>query len=211
MKIKTTVMFILTIFIFASCQEETETFQAPEKEMYFHGFINNREKTLIEEQNGYRYSSYDSCATILNGETLYTASSIFQGNSNYYMSNREAFGCNFHNLFDLTADSRDEVITSYFTNPMPFAFIDTTSGIFSDSDYGVEIIWTDGEGNVYTSLNTAQTGYFIFDSFSMEFGNSGRVITISGTFSCYLYSERAKAMAALTNGLAKIQLTTSCF
>lgn len=211
MKLQGILFIFIAIIGLTSCKEETVQFVKPEKSMYFHGFVNNREKTIIEDQNGYRFSSDDSCATILNGETLYTVSSIFQGNSNYYMSNREAFGCNFHNLYDVTLDSRDDVITSYFTNPMPFAYIDSLTGIFNDSDYGVEITWTDGEGNVYTTLNTPQAGSIVFDSFAMEFVTSGRQIILSGTFSCYLYSQRKNALVSLTDGQARIKINTACF
>jgi hypothetical protein len=127
------------------------------------------------------------------------------------MSNREALGCNFYNLYDLTVDSRDEVITAYFTNPMPFAYVDSLTGIFNDNEYGVEITWVDGEGNVYTTLNTPQTNAFVFESFKMEFVTSGRQIIVSGRFSCYLYSQRKKALVSLTDGMARIKINTACY
>jgi hypothetical protein len=44
MKIKGILFIFIAIIALSSCKEETVKFEEPEKAMYFHGFINNREK-----------------------------------------------------------------------------------------------------------------------------------------------------------------------
>ncbi len=211
MKIKGLLLAIVASFILFACDDEPTPFEKPETSMFFNGFVNNYEKSIVEGQNGYRYVTTDSCATIDLGVTWYATSLIYQGNSNYYMSNRECFGLNYYNLFDTVLTNRDSVVNKYFSGSMQFAYLDTTLAVPDEFMYGVEVIWIDGKGDTYTSLYTRQSNPMSFNPVSISFGASGRTVRVEGTFSCNLYSLREKKTASLTNGSARISIITSCF
>jgi hypothetical protein len=202
---------MLAIALLFSCDNDDEAFKKPETEMFFHGTLNAKEKTLIENMNGFRFKTEDTCLTLSNGVAFNTASSLFQGNSNYHMSNREIFGLNFYNLFDTTLINSTQIITNYFTSPMPFYYIDTLTGTTDEYRYGVEILWNDGQGNIYTSLNTKQNGSFRFENFVMELGDFGRSIKFEGSFSCLLYCRDEQKLIFMNDATTRFNVITSCY
>jgi hypothetical protein len=204
-------ILLISVLAFSACKDDPTPFEEPENGMYFNGFVNNYEKAIVEGKNGYRYTSTDSCDAFDLGVSLFATSFIFQGNSNYYMSNRECFGLNYYNLWDTVLTNRDSVINRYFNNPMPFAYIDTTATELNPLEYGVEVIWVDGKGDVYTTLHTPQTGTFTFEEYLMSMGANGRSIKVKGSFSCSLYSVKHKKTLQLTQGKARISVNTACF
>jgi len=211
MKTSVLLSFLMPILLFTACKDEPTPFEKPETGMFFNGVVNNYEKAMIESQNGYRFISNDSCVSISNGISFFCTNMIFQGNSNYYMSNRESFGLNYFNLFDTVMTNRDSVINQYFVSPMPFAYIDTTSSVPNDNIFGVEITWIDGKGDYYTTLYTPQTGSLNLDLYSMSMGAIGRNIKVEASFSCTLYSPEEKKTITLTDGITRIISNTTCF
>jgi hypothetical protein len=206
--VKVCFIIVSAVLIF-SCEDEPTPFQTPETAMYFNGVVNSYEKAIVEGENGYRYASGDSCAVLDNGMTWFASAFMYQGNSNYFMSNRESFGLYFHNLFDTVMTNRDSVIYAYFSS-MPFAFSDSVSGP-DQYYYGAEVIWVDGKGDVYTSLNTPQSNNVTFDLFSMSIGANGRVMKIEASFACSLYSRDAEKTISLTDGKARVVFNTTCY
>jgi hypothetical protein len=200
--------FLIT---FSACDDGPTPFEPPATKMYFSGTINNYEKAIVEGQNGYRYVTSDSCGVVSNGVNWFGSASIFQGNSNYFMSNRESFGLSYLNLFDTIMTNRDSVVYQYFNSPLQFAYIDTTTGIIDEHAHGVVIEWIDGRGDLYTTLYTLQTELFTFDVFSTGISAEGRSINIEGSFSCSLYSPRARKIMPLTDGITRISIKTACF
>lgn len=206
--VKVCLILVSAVMIF-SCKDEPTPFQTPETAMYFNGVVNGYEKAIVEGENGYLFDSSDSCAVLSNGMAWFASSYMYQGNSNYFMNNRESFSLNFHNLFDTVMTNRDSVIYAYFSS-MPFAFVDSVSGP-AQNYYGAEVIWVDGKGDVYTSLHTPQSKNVTFDLFSMNIGANGRVIKIEASFACTLYSEDAEKTISLTDGKARVVLNSTCY
>ena len=206
--IKVCIFFVSVVMIF-SCKDEPTPFNTPESVMYFNGVVNSFEKAIVEGENGYRYASEDSCAVLDLGATWFARAFMYQGNSNYFMSNRESFGLSFHNLFDTVMTNRDSVINAYFAS-MPFAFSDSVIGP-DDYYHGAEVTWVDGSGNYFTSLHTPQTNGMTIDQFSMSLGASGRVMRIESSFACTLYSMDAKKTISITGAKARVVFNTSCY
>lgn len=203
-------LFAIALVIVSSCKDEPTPFETPETAMYFNGIVNNYEKAIVDGQNGYEYASSDSCAVLTNGMTWFADAKLYQGNSNYFMSNRECFAISYHNLFDTVLLNRDSVISQYFAGGMPFAYVDSTSGP-STYYYGIEVLWTDGKGDVYTSLYTPQSGNFTFDLFSNNFGGNGRTIKIEGSFACSVYCIDSKKTISITDGKTRMSNFTTCY
>lgn len=204
-------MFAVAMFIFISCKDEPTPFEKPETAMFFNGIVNDFEKAIVENQNGYRFSVDDSCATLSNGISFFCKAFLYQGNSNYYMSNRESFGLNYINFYDTVMTNRDSVINKYFTSPMPFAYIDTNATSLNPQMYGVEVVWVDGKGDYYTTLYTPQSSSFNLDLYSMSIGAIGRNIKIEASFSCTLYSVKERKTITLKDGITRIAVNTTCF
>ncbi len=203
--------FIIALAVFISCNNDEEPYNKPESAMFFHGYLNAKEKTMIENQNGYRLKTEDTCKTLSNGISFDATSTLFQGNSNYYMSNRESLILTFHNMFDTVMTNSEQVITKYFTTPMPYFYIDTLIGTTGTYKYGVEVNWTDGMGYLYTSLNTPQNGTFTFENFKMEIGAFGRSIQFEAGFNCFLYCKEKQELIVLNDGTARFKVITNCY
>jgi hypothetical protein len=202
---------VVFMFAISSCKDEPTPFEEPETAMYFNGIVNDYEKAIVEGQNGYRVTLTDSCGTLDNGVNWFGSALIFQGNANYFMSNRESFGLRYYNLHDIDLVDRDAVINNYFSSSMPFMFIDTTGAVIDEFAYGVEVVWIDGKGDYYTTLFTQQSNNFVFDDFTMSQSITGRSIKITGSFSCNLYSLEEEKQISLTDGKARINVNTACF
>jgi hypothetical protein len=204
-------IILLVMLSLTSCKEKYTPFEKPASAMYFQGTVNGREKALIEEQNGFRFKSEDSCVTLSNGAAFYTYSLLFQGSSDYHMSNRECFGLNFHNIFFTAPMDPETAIQKYFTTPMPLMYIDSVTGLTGLNDYGVEVIWTDGQGDTYTTLHTPQTSNFQFESFSMTFGAFGRSLRFEGKVSCLLYCKEKRRFSTINDGNTRFVAVTNCY
>lgn len=202
------IVFVLSIFSI-KCKDEPIPFTPPASEMYFHAKIDANEKALVENQNGYKYSAKDSCIVISNGIAFYATGSLNQGSSGYFMFNREAFYFKIHNLFDTILTNRDSIINAYFKT-MPFAYIDSSVGA-KPYYYGVEIQWTDGHGDTYTTLHTHQNSNVTYDKFTLISGQNGKIMNIECSFNCKLYSTKRKKYIQITNGKARVKLLTTCF
>jgi hypothetical protein len=212
MKNKNLSVFLISILLFSiSCKEnEPKPFDIPESAMYFNGMIDKSEKSIVEDQNGYECWVADSCGTITNGIAWFASSSLMQTAPDYYINNRENFTIKFHNLEDTVGTKPDSIMNLYFQqNSMAYAYIDTTIGI--DSRYlGAEIIWTDSEGNEYTSLYSVQSENIAFDKYRMDISEIGFTISLESSFSCVLYSKSTKKTISLNEGTSRLYFQSGC-
>lgn len=201
---------ILFALIFISgCKDEPTPFTPPANEMYFHGKIESHEKSIVENQNGYKYSMQDSCRILPNGISFYATASLYQGPTGYFMLNKETFTFKLHNIFDTLLTNRDSLIYAYFKT-MPFAYVDSAIGP-QQYYFGVEIQWTDGFGDTYTTLFTPQNTSVNYQIFTLQTGQNGKTFFIECTFECKLYSLKRKKYLQLTEGKARLKFNTTCF
>lgn len=212
MKNKNLSVLLISVLLFSiSCKEnEPKKFDIPESAMYFNGIIDKSEKSIVEDKNGYECWVTDSCSTTANGVFWFANSSLMQTGTDYYINNRENFTIKLHNLEDTVGTKPDSIINLYFQqNSMAFAYIDTTVGI--DHRYlGIEIIWTDSEGNKYTSLYSVQSGNMTFDKYRMDIGDIGFTIGLESSFSCVLYSKSTKKTISLNDGTSRLHFQSVC-
>ncbi|MFH0893843.1 MAG: hypothetical protein V2A54_05350 [Bacteroidota bacterium] len=186
--------FILSAFVslafltIYSCKDKESEPVVPEGTYRFQGIVNNIEKDLINKTNGYEIIYTGTGCETGTGTWSTAASGLSQESANFNIASHEAILVIFRNWYNPGSYNSDSLFHAIF-NLNSVTYYQMINGQDTNSVKGIEVRWTDGMGEVWSSKYGGQSGAsFSITESKQKVGSNGEdAQEIYATFNCTVY------------------------
>jgi hypothetical protein len=178
---------IAFLFIYSCKDKETEPV-VPDGTYRFQGIVNNIKKDLINKTNGYEIIYTGTGCETGTGTWSTCASGLSQESANFNIASHERIVVIFRNWYNPGYYDSDSLFHAIF-NPNSIPFYQMVNGKDTNSVKGIEVQWTDGMGDVWSSKYAGQPGAnFSISETKQKVGTNGEdAQEIYAAFNCTVY------------------------
>lgn len=203
-------VLMLAVAFSTACNPDEDT-PVPEPEgLFFTAVIDNHNKSITIGNNGYIMENWDSSYTDAVADHFSSAITFYQAPTGYYISSREMFRVELHNVLDSIGLNKDSLFQAYLSgSSLPVFTYNMGDSATSD---GVAFWWRDSDGKWWKTDGGPQSGSIsVIETTDITSGGgtSGRRIYIE--FECTLYKENGNESMSLSKGKGRFDLYNTSF